>query len=332
MRRWTLCLVLLLTPLAWGDTDEMPFVPVLTHVESTFDAGPEGWTSSDGEASLAVVDGHLEARDITNAWLWLTAPSAFHGDWRRLGRVTLVVRGDDAVLTESVRIHLGSPHGSASFTFPREAVVPGTWRTLGVPLDAAQWEVAGDWDAILATVDSFQVRLDLHRGTDETEVEALDLIRVSGTAASTFSSGLEDWTATDDATLDATAGHLTVTDTAKGWVWLVAPWQLRGDWREHKRLSFDIRATSEADVVYPVVVELRGGETLARYVFPVDAVAAGEWRTLSVPLEEALWTVAGDWSTLLANVADLRIRLDLTSAWGGDAEANGFDNCRLTPR
>lgn len=325
-----LSLVLLVAPVARGEWIEEPAAPVLTHVESTFEGGTDGWTSSDGDAALRATDGHLEARDVTNAWLWLTAPAAYHGDWRRLSRVTLVIRGDDAVLTESVQLYLGSPHGSARFTFPVEVVVPGTWRTLGAPLDAAQWDVKGDWDALLSQVEKFQVRLDLHRGTDETEVEALDLVRVSGGPRSAFSAGLEGWTATDDATLAVGGGHLQVTDTAEGWVWLVAPESFRGDWREHQRLVLHVRAPEGVPLVCPVMVELRGGGVWARHAFPLDAVAPGAWRTLSVPLAESAWSVAGDWSTLLANVEDLRIRVDLTSEWGGDREVVGVDEVHLT--
>ena len=57
----------------------------------------------------------------------------------------------------------------------------------------------------------------------------------------------------------------------------------------------------------------------------------GSWNTVRAVLDPAAWVLAGDWAGLVENVEDVRIRLDLTSAYHGD-EVVLIDDVRLVPR
>ena len=146
-------------------------------IASTFDDGLDGWTSNDGAVALANAGGYLSATDQSNGWHWLAAPRKFHGDWSIYGAVSLDVLGDvrnPSVYGVGLEISYGS--NIATYEFPVDAVVSGQWPVLKTPLDAANWNVDGDWDQLIRSVSGFRIRIDLNNNSSGEKMQGLDNI------------------------------------------------------------------------------------------------------------------------------------------------------------
>jgi hypothetical protein len=155
--------------------------------------------------------------------------------------------------------------------------------------------------------------------------------------SSTFDADTEGWTSSEpmDPTWQA-PGYLELVDDGPDWYHAIAPVSFHGDWTGATQLSFDVLA-DDAGVVYPVRVVLTRGSDTIYHEFGLNALAAGEWRSLEVAFEASAWRVfageqtegaAVDVETLalvLADVEDFRIRIDLNDGFQGD-EVNGLDD------
>lgn len=155
--------------------------------------------------------------------------------------------------------------------------------------------------------------------------------------SSTFDVDLEGWTSEQlDAPTWAQPGHLLIVDADDDWNYAVAPAKFHGDWTGARSLALRVLADAGA-VAYPVRVVVRGPQHTLYWEFDTSELTSGAWSTLEAPLVVGGWRhLAGEGtqgqaatqpelSATLADVRDLRVRLDLTSKSAAD-ELNGLDD------
>jgi hypothetical protein len=157
---------------------------------------------------------------------------------------------------------------------------------------------------------------------------------------STFDSDVEGWTSSEP--LDpvwAAPGYLSLVDGDGGWYYAIAPAGFHGDWTGANRIDVDALADA-AGILYPLRLVVTGGGTTMVHEFALDALEAGEWRTVGVELDAALWTTFVDetnlgpaldattFAAVLADVTDFRVRIDLNDGFQGD-EFNGLDDVKV---
>jgi hypothetical protein len=162
-----------------------------------------------------------------------------------------------------------------------------------------------------------------------------------------FSSGAEGWisvshtnqnpplpaggiTATDP-NPQVSNGFLRVQDLNNDWQWIKAPASFLGDWQKFATIRLGM-VTDEAATIYPVVLFISGttaGTThSARFQFPLAGTPGSSRLDLSAPLQASQWTLqSGSWDSLIANVQEFWIRLDLNS--GVPQEMDLVDYIRL---
>lgn len=160
------------------------------------------------------------------------------------------------------------------------------------------------------------------------------------TITSTFTAGLEGWTAVE--TTGGTPSHMVAGGNPGGflyidnsenlWAYVVAPAAFLGNLSAFNggSLSFDGNqltgngAYSDFNDWGRVIIT--GASGSASLDFAPGTIPVNQWRTYSAPLTAAAWGVTpAVWSALLANVTDIRFSLEGT--FGG--ETNGFDNPTL---
>lgn len=158
--------------------------------------------------------------------------------------------------------------------------------------------------------------------------------------AATFDADTEGWTTAEaDAPTWQAPGYLRVVDAGIGWQYAVAPAAFAGDWTGAETISFAV-LSDPGPLVYPVRVTVSGVDHTLYVEFPLGELVPGDWATLTASLTAGEWRhfdgddVAGPVATqaeldaTLAEVVDLRIRLDTTDKFTGD-EANGLDDVRV---
>jgi hypothetical protein len=146
---------------------------------------------------------------------------------------------------------------------------------------------------------------------------------------SSFDSGMEGWTSVDGETaLSNPGGYLRIEDVTGSWHWVIAPSKFHGNWEQYGSISADILGDWHG-ISYPCVFSISNQGNKAEYYFKTGDVVAGEWRTLSAQLNPDLWSMAyGNWSALIMNVTDFRIRVDFND-YTNRQEVNGVDNVIL---
>lgn len=155
--------------------------------------------------------------------------------------------------------------------------------------------------------------------------------------AATFDADTEGWTSAEpDSPTWQAPGYLQVVDSGGDWQYAVAPAKFLGDLTGASSVSFNVLADAGL-VVYPVRVMISGGSHVLYVEFPVGDLVPGDWATLSAPLTAPEWrhfdgessegivATHTELNEALADVTDLRIRLDTTDKSSGD-EVNGLDD------
>jgi len=158
---------------------------------------------------------------------------------------------------------------------------------------------------------------------------------------STFDADLEGWTCdTSGCSWVATGGnpdgHLRFDEGGDGTTEAIAAVTFWGDWSDLDgvgNIYYDHSIISEGTGVYgydPYYVRIAGPGGSAEWEGDTPSGATG-WVLITVPLVESEWTVtSGTWSALLADVTDLRIRVELVKNSGGaNDEVDGIDNVCL---
>jgi len=132
-------------------------------------------------------------------------------------------------------------------------------------------------------------------------------------------------------------GYLSVADEGAGWQYAIAPAAFHGDWTGARAIRFRV-LVDPGPIVYPLRVMVSSPEHTLYVTFALEALTPSEWVALSAPLTAGVWrhfdgedTETGPVATpaelaaTLADVVDLRFRLDLTDKFVGD-EVNGLDD------
>jgi hypothetical protein len=170
---------------------------------------------------------------------------------------------------------------------------------------------------------------------------------VAADLAAEFSTGPEGWisvshtnqnpplpaggiTATDPSPQVAN-GFLRVQDLNNDWQWIKAPAAFLGDWQKFASIKLGL-VTDEAATIYPIVLFISGtsaGTThSATFQFPLAGTPGSSRLDLTAPLQASQWTLrSGSWSSLIADVQEFWIRLDLNS--GVPQELDLVDYVRL---
>jgi len=163
----------------------------------------------------------------------------------------------------------------------------------------------------------------------------------SAQICSTFDTGLDGWTCdTSGCSWAATGGnpdgYLRFDEGGDSTTQAVAPGTFWGDWSDLDGIGnifYDHRIISEGTGVFgysPYYVRIAGPGGSAEWVGDTPS-GATDWVLIAAPLVESEWTVtSGTWSALLADVTDLRIRIEqVTNSGGANDEVDGIDNVCL---
>jgi hypothetical protein len=163
----------------------------------------------------------------------------------------------------------------------------------------------------------------------------------SAQICSTFDTDLEAWTCdTSGCSWAATGGnpdgHLRFDEGGDGTTEAIAPDTFWGDWTDLDgvgNIFYDHSIISEGTGVFgydPYYVRISGPGGSAEWEGDTPS-GATSWLLITAPLVESEWTVtSGTWSALLADVTDLRIRIELVQNSGGaNDEVDGIDNVCL---
>ena len=159
------------------------------------------------------------------------------------------------------------------------------------------------------------------------------------TVLSTFDADEEGWTSVPASVNFAAAGgnpggYLHHVDASATSTYIIAPSQFLGDWSSGNSLGsvgFDHKIFSLGSVVngfLPYEIRIAGSGDQATW-FGATPAGTTDWLSLTAPLNEAAWSVTGNWSDLLLNVTDLRIRIELVDNGAGSGDSAGVDNVRL---
>lgn len=153
-----------------------------------FDAGTEGWTTTDGGDQVWVAaggngGGWLQVTDTTSGDFLLNAPSSWLGNWSGLLGGTLSfdarnVNGDQPDWPGFGEVTISGPGGSVFLDIVTAAAPPldGAWHRYSATLSpAAGW--TGDLAAVLANVTSLTIKAEFHNGVSE--IVGIDNIEVS---------------------------------------------------------------------------------------------------------------------------------------------------------
>jgi hypothetical protein len=125
---------------------------------------------------------------------------------------------------------------TAEYGPPAEANV---WTQFTIPLTAETFAVDESvLDAVLANVNSFWIRTEMHTGED---IGGIDDVYIGTTYFSDFNASSDGWSSGGDGTMEwmTTGGYeggfLQISDWATGdWHWLISPASWAGDWSSLK--------------------------------------------------------------------------------------------------
>jgi hypothetical protein len=157
-----------------------------------------------------------------------------------------------------------------------------------------------------------------------------------------FSKGFEGWSSPDsNVTWEPTdgnpGGYIKKDDNGSTTVddeWLYAPNAILGNWSAYDligTISFEHRIFSTGDVgsFIPYQLFIAGPSGNATWSGNTPS-GATNWVYQSAILNQSNWSVTGDWNSLLANVTDFRVRIEVVSNSSNMGEIVGLDNIRLT--
>lgn len=163
----------------------------------------------------------------------------------------------------------------------------------------------------------------------------------TATVVSTFDVDADGWTcsiASDCSWSPAggnPGGYLHFDDQTEGETFAVAPAKFLSDWSafdENGSISFDqsifVFGTGSAN---PYTIRISGPGGSAEWTGHTPA-GATPWTTIVAPISEGAWNLeSGAWASLLADVTDLRIRIEMVPNIGGPQDSGGLENINLVP-
>jgi len=329
-------------------------VPATATVTNTFDTDLSGWrvtgdNAAAWEATTGNPGGCLYVNDLAVGDMnYVVAPPSWLGDWRGMA-VTDSLSFDiwfqntsgGALIPAAWLIRLSGP-GGAAITQAGALPPPSVWTRLAASLDPADWTVqSGSWAALLENVDAVMITGEYVNGEEIVRLDNLrltgDVVRLTADCVSeTFTAaGLADWSfantggATNPGTEGNGGGYCRVAD-GSGVSYVYVPSRFLGDWRPLNgggSLTLDVRLVSGTGAWLDLTqfMRLSGPGGVAVWALdPAQLPPVGRmWRTLTVPLQPAAWTMlSGTWTGLLADVTEWRLQAEFLN----NTEVVGLDN------
>lgn len=136
-----------------------------------------------------------------------------------------------------------------------------------------------------------------------------------------FSTGINGWTANDGPAalwIDRT-GALCLVDNEPGDLTLFLPPAFLGDWGGPKG-QFEFTAYYEGSNQWPLVITLHSPAGSAIFRDGLTNLEGAGSEHISRPLDEIWWEEDGDWATIIANVTQVEIVVDIKDGHSGANE------------
>ncbi|HUM48266.1 MAG TPA: hypothetical protein PLD84_15150, partial [Chitinophagales bacterium] len=228
-------------------------------------------------------------------------------------------------------IEISGPGGTAQ-ALPGYIAPHNVWVHISLPVNAANWTVlSGSWEEILASVNQVRIRVEYIGGVEDTYIDNVALSftpginEITGDVCSDFETyGFDGWNCKNVASVSYSetggnpGGAMQVGDASNKISLAYAPWKFRGDWSvlgENALFNFDVRVNSGSGLYmqkeYLVKISGSGGTAIIPPDYVQIAGAVNQWKTFSIPVDPAAWTVtSGTWEGLLSNVQELILELE----------------------
>lgn len=306
------------------------------------------YSEGDGDFELNTTDGLpgqcLQVNDdATGDMVMLITPFSLIGDWSGATLTDSItydlkpISSDPDLITgDPFLIQLNGPGGSAT-ALPDFVPAMNQWQRIAVPIDPAAWTVtSGNWGDLLADVTLIRIRAEFITGD---EYVLMDNIGLSFSPAhgalgtpqvcSTFDlpDNLDGWgflnvsSADVDTAQGVLPNALRIGDESGVLGICMAPPKFRGDWSAVDgtgTIDLDIMvqtsATSQSERPFAVRISGAGGAATINVANDQVQAAKNAWTHWTLPIEEAAWTVeTGDWTSLLQEVAEIKVQLEYFS-------------------
>ncbi len=326
----------------------------MSQVISDFEGGTtDGWTSEgDGvyywESGTGNPGGCMRVDDdATGNWNRAFAPLKFLGDWS-------MADANDTLKAEIFLHRMATTYAANNFVFrisgpggQATAILSPTpvtdvWTTYKVSLSQADWQLDnGSWSALLQHVHTLIVTMEYISGDEYNRLDNVSisftpvLLPVVPVICSGFEEGTFDgwyFTGTGTSTNQSSGGspgrYISVANgSSTGYAF--APSKFLGDWtaldNHAAEICFDLRVTTTGTLLAnDAFLRISGPGGAAKIAMSSNLQEAfGLWHTFAYPVEASAWTMeSGTWSTLLAQVTELRMCLEFSAS----TETVGLDD------
>ncbi len=162
------------------------------------------------------------------------------------------------------------------------------------------------------------------------------------TMTTSFNTGFEGWVPTipSESSWQPSGGnptgHVRIDDVGAGSGQILAPASFLGDLSSLDgigSISFDHKLFQTGFIgsngILDYEINLSGGGNSATW-FSAAPSGATDWVSLTAPLSESSWNVTGDWASLLSQVSELKIRIELVDNDNSpNRDIAGIDNISL---
>jgi len=160
-------------------------------VESTFDAGPDGWILPPPDISWrnsgGNPGGHVHYIDAYGDD-GIYAPAKFLGDWAAMGLTSLTYEAK-VFDTGSVNkignygVSIQGPGGAARWVGPPPNPAAG-WLSLTVPINESAWIItSGSWGALLDNITQLRIGMAYYNNWMPQEITGIDNVRLEAVPA-----------------------------------------------------------------------------------------------------------------------------------------------------
>lgn len=314
---------------------------------SAFAADGEGWRASDVAATLSwqnsggTPDGYLRGSRSGSTAAWhFVSPHSWTGNWSSYKVLKFDISIPTRHYPDADRAGMVVIVGTNGAQLAWTASTPlWTWTHYEVSLTPAVFGVdQATFDSVMTNVAEMRILAEFAAATESV---GLDNVLVTETPpeayqvdlASRFSDGtIQGWRPVDDVTLSATEiGQpglgLFANDWMDGRLYKIAtPVTWAGDWRQFRRLSFDMQwagAAAAHDNVELVRIFGANGNTLSWS----NSLIGGVWTNRSIPLlPETFGVSAAELQGVLEHVSEMWI----FGEFGGSDDLTYLDNVVLT--
>jgi len=319
----------------------------ITQVVSDFEGGTrDGWTA-DGDGNFYWENGYGNPGacmrlddDATGDMNRSYAPLKFLGNWSAAtGNDTLradifLHRVTTTWVTTNYLFRITGPGGQATAIInPHPG--PDVWTNYKISLAQSDWQLNyGTWSGLLQHVTELIVTLEF---IDGDEYNRLDNVKLSFTPGlmpvvpslcNDFEDGTyQGWSFTGTGTVSNQSSggspgrYLSIANNSSYTGYGYAPSKFLGIWtgldNHAAEIVFDLRVTTTGALqTTDAFLRISGPGGAAKIATTSNLQGAfGQWCTFTYPIMEAAWTIeSGTWSQILAQVDELRICVEFSSA------------------